>query len=223
MGFLRYIIGLAIAVLIAALSAVAMPMAPSSPHHAELFLHQHRITAEHTDVHFTARAPPLTAANVAFTGAAVAEYGNGFVMHEHEFHVASLRLGADFDAPNRIPTSDRRIEIAELFDNSKPRNGIQVGDRTVLHDGSSGGARVFTGVSDAEIRSYFSELTGQPFPVNPTTVVPGRGNIYSVQTPDGNFNLRDFSSSGTGRWNIDIPNTLTGLRGGRGTTELKFE
>ncbi len=122
-------------------------------------------------------------------------------------------------APNRIPTPDRRIEIAELFDSSNPRNGIQIGDRTVLHDGSTGGARVFSGVSDTEIRNYFGELTGQAIPSSPTRVFSDGRKIYTVITPDGNFNLRNFSSSGTGRWTIDIPAPA----GGGTKRELKFE
>ena len=126
-------------------------------------------------------------------------------------------------ATNRPPVPDRRVEIGELFDHSNPRSGIQIGDRTVLNDPTNtGGAKVFDGVSDVEVRDYFTQLTGQPLPSNPTTVVPGRGNIYTVQTPDGNFNLRDFSTSGVGRWTIDVPNSVTGVNSGRGFSELKF-
>ncbi len=122
-------------------------------------------------------------------------------------------------ATNSGALPDRRIEIAELFDNSNPRNGIQIGDRTVLHDGSAGGARVFSGVSDTEVRSYFGELTGQAMPSSPTRVLSDGREIYTVTTPDGNFNLRNFSSSGTGRWTIDIP----AQAGGGTRRELKFE
>jgi hypothetical protein len=83
-------------------------------------------------------------------------------------------------ATNRITMPDRRAEIGELFDNGHPRSGIQIGDKTVLADPTNrGGARIFDGVSDSEVRDYFTQLTGQPFPSNPTTVVPGRGNILN--------------------------------------------
>lgn len=62
----------------------------------------------------------------------------------------------------------------------------------------------------------------RPLPTGPTTVVPGRGNIYAVKTPDGSFSLRDFSTSGVGKWTIDVPNSVTGVNGGRGYSELKF-
>lgn len=86
-GFLRHIIGLFIAALITALSAVAMPMMPTTSQQAEFFPHQKVIVAENTHVHFAARAPPMAVVNVAFTGAAVAEHGNDIIMHEHETHV----------------------------------------------------------------------------------------------------------------------------------------
>ncbi len=101
MGFLRHIIGLVIALLVSSLSAAAMPMMPTQSDHAEFFPHQQVFVAEHIDVHFAARGPPLAATNVAFTGAVVAEHVNGIVMHGHETHVASLVFGFGFDAPNR--------------------------------------------------------------------------------------------------------------------------
>lgn len=116
-------------------------------------------------------------------------------------------------------TPDRRVELAELFNNSHPRNGIQIGYRTVLHDGTTGSARVFSGVSDTQVRSYFGDLTGQAIPSSPTRVLSDGREIYTVTTPDGNFNLRNFSSSGTGRWTIDIPAPA----GGGTRRELKFE
>lgn len=101
MSFVRHIIASVIAVLLTAVSAAAMPMMPTASDHAEFFPLQQTVTAEHTDVHFAARGPPPAAANVAITGAVVAEYGNGIIMHGHEIHVVSLGFGADFDAPNK--------------------------------------------------------------------------------------------------------------------------
>lgn len=111
MGFLRHIIGLLAALLLSALGAVAMPMMPTASHQAELLLHQEAFVAEHTDVHFAARAPPLTAHHGAFTGAAVAERGIGFPIRGCEAHVASLSFSADFDAPNStLPDGYRFVD-----------------------------------------------------------------------------------------------------------------
>lgn len=73
MGFLRHVIGLIVVLLLSALSAAAMPLAPTASHQVEFFLHQESAIAEHTDVHFAVRAPPLAAQNVAFTDAACTE------------------------------------------------------------------------------------------------------------------------------------------------------
>ena len=44
---------------------------------------------------------------------------------------------------------------------------------------------------------------------------------YVVETPEGNFNLRDFDTSGTGaEWTIDVPGKLLGSAKG---SELKFK
>jgi hypothetical protein len=222
MGTLRYIIGFVAALLLSVLGVLAMPMASTAAHQAEFFPHQEAIVAEPTNVHFTARAPPFAKTNVAVTGASVAEQGNGIIMLGHGTQVASLGFGVGFDATNRIPTPDRRVEITELFDSSNPRSGIQIGDRTVLVDPTNrGGARVFDGVSDAEVRNYFTELTGQPLPAPRTITIGNNSNVqlYTVRTPEGSFNLRSGSTSGVGRWTIDVPRgaTCTGNSG-----ELKF-
>ncbi|WP_052265455.1 hypothetical protein [Ruegeria sp. ANG-R] len=113
MGFLLHIIGLIVAFLFSALGAVAMPMMPTALHQAEFFPHQEAVIVEHRDVHFAARAPPLAARNVAFTGAAVAEHGNGIIMYGHETHVASLGFGVGFDAPNNgVPSSWTQLNPA---------------------------------------------------------------------------------------------------------------
>lgn len=77
-----------------------MPMASAAAHQKEFFPHQEAVVAEHTNFHFAASAPPLAVANVAFTGATVAEHGDGIIMLGHETHVTSLSFGAGFDAPN---------------------------------------------------------------------------------------------------------------------------
>ena len=137
------------------------------------------------------------------------------------------------NATNRLPVPDRRVEITELFDNTNPRSGIQIGNRTVLNDPTNtGGARVFSDVSDVEVRNYFTELTGQPLPAPRTVNIGGRNvQLYTVRTPDGNFNLRSGSSSvlpngQAPSWTIDVPGGATGRVDSRGrpvTSELKFE
>ncbi len=138
------------------------------------------------------------------------------------------RLTARFKVPDKgFTPSQRQTEVAQLFDRTSPRSGIQIGNRTVLNDATNkGGAKVFSGVSDAEVKGYFSQLTGQSFPASPTTIVPGKGNIYTIETPSGNFNLRDFSSSTLPngripRWTIDVPGSAIGQS--KPKFELKFE
>ncbi len=98
--FLHDTIGLIVALLFSAMSALAMPMAPTAPHQTEFHPHQHAVVAEHTNVHFAARAPPKATANIGFTGVAAAGYGDGFAALGHENHVASLGFGVGLDAPN---------------------------------------------------------------------------------------------------------------------------
>ncbi|MGC3939532.1 colicin E5-related ribonuclease [Roseobacter sp. EG26] len=114
MRFLRQIIGLIATILLSILSAVAMPVAPSASHQVEFFPYQEAVVAEHTSVHFAARAPPLAATNVAVTGTAVAEQGNCIIMHGNETQVASFGFDVCLDAPNsvvptNIPTSGRKF------------------------------------------------------------------------------------------------------------------
>ncbi len=117
-------------------------------------------------------------------------------------------------------------ELGELFDPAHPRRGITIGDRTVLADPANRGkAKLFDGVSDSEVKSYFSDVTGQPLP--PARIIPpsasnGGGELYYAQTPQGSYNLRSFSSSGAqsgAKWTIDVPRSATGT-GQAG--ELKF-
>lgn len=103
---------------------------------------------------------------------------------------------------------------------------------TVLDNANNpGGAKVFDGVSEAEVKQYFTELTGEPLPqgipVKPNTkanglIVPG-GTVYPVLTANGNFTLRNFSSS-TGNseaaWTIEIQKTK--LNSNKNKLEIKF-
>ncbi|MDB6371836.1 hypothetical protein [Photorhabdus bodei] len=112
-------------------------------------------------------------------------------------------------------------EISELFEYNHPRTGIQIGDRTLIEMPNKGNAKIFSGASEAEVKQYFMELTGsENLPVGRS--IPGKGNIYTVKTPKGTFNLRDFSasSSETGSaWTIDIPR---GVGKPNAPVEIKF-
>ena len=77
-----------------------MPKMPTASQQAEFFPYQQAVIAEHTNVHFAARAPPLVSANVALTGAVVVEHSIGVIMHALETHVASLGFDVGLDATN---------------------------------------------------------------------------------------------------------------------------
>jgi hypothetical protein len=102
----------------------------------------------------------------------------------------------------------RQMEVASMF---KPGAAevLTMDGKLFYHDGSAGGAKIVTGATEAQIMRYFEDLTGQVLPPNPTTVVPGRGEIYTIVTPAGSFNLRNFDSSQTGaQWTIDMPGSV---------------
>ena len=72
---------------------------------------------------------------------------------------------------------------------------------------NNGNAAIFSGATVSQIQKYFMELTGVT-EMPSATIIPGKGTIYVVKTPSGNFTLRDFASSSgqTGAaWTIDIP------------------
>ncbi|EGI3994393.1 hypothetical protein H3433_005053 [Escherichia coli] len=86
---------------------------------------------------------------------------------------------------------------------------------------NKGNSKIFSGASEAEVKQYFLELTGNKV-LPKARVVPGKGNIYTVKTPNGNFNLRDFSNSATetGKaWTIDVPR---GVAKDIAPVEIKF-
>jgi hypothetical protein len=120
-------------------------------------------------------------------------------------------------------TAARQSEIVDLFNKANPQNSITIGSRSVAADTTNvGGAKIFDGVSDAEIFIYFQQLSGRSLPASST--VPSKGIRYTVVTPNGNFTLRNFSTSSadTGaKWTIEVPKTVTGT-GTRGTDEIKF-
>ncbi|EEE35326.1 conserved hypothetical protein [Rhodobacteraceae bacterium KLH11] len=116
MGFLRHIIGLIAALLVTALSAVAMPLAPITSHQAKFFPHHNTEIAEHTDVHFAARAPPTAVTNVAIAGDFFVMHGSAFVLHGNETHVASLDFSADFVATNKTAT---QADVSDHFQQNR--------------------------------------------------------------------------------------------------------
>ncbi|WP_084151473.1 hypothetical protein [Paracidovorax oryzae] len=61
---------------------------------------------------------------------------------------------------------------------------------------NSGKAKVFSGVTEEEVKTYFEELTGTalPNPV-PLTIRGNAGVRYTVDNANGNFVLRDVSAS----------------------------
>lgn len=150
MTFLRCVIGLFAALLFSALSVVAMPVVPTAAHQAELFPHQETSIAEHSDLHVTARAPPLAAANVAITGASVVGYGDGLIVHGHETHVASLGFDVDFDAPNRI-VSDEILDQADLDRFASLRNDLGLTSNNQLRRNVALGESYVDGADIGEI------------------------------------------------------------------------
>jgi filamentous hemagglutinin len=129
--------------------------------------------------------------------------------------------GSVYTGGLKISGVSRSTEITELFSSASSRNSIQIGSRTLTELPNTGNAKIFSGATENEIKQYFSELT-DAVSLPPPRMIPGKGEIYVVNTPHGNFTLRNFSSSSgqTGpAWTIDVP------KGATGTTynpEIKF-
>ncbi|WP_226846267.1 hemagglutinin repeat-containing protein [Achromobacter sp. 77] len=111
-------------------------------------------------------------------------------------------------------------QTKDLF-NENTLGTIRIGAATFTELPKSGNAAVFSGATDAQIQRYFLDLSGAAeLPI--ARDIPGKGKIYVVTTPLGNFNLRDFASStvqGGNAWTIDIPGAAVG-KGYR--PEIKF-
>jgi filamentous hemagglutinin len=111
-------------------------------------------------------------------------------------------------------------QATNLFSSNAPGT-LNIGGTTFTEAPKTGNAAIFSGATDAQVQQYFTELTGAT-QLPAARVIPGKGTVYVVNTPSGNFTLRDFSSSSgqTGpAWTIDIP------KGAVGTTynpEIKF-
>jgi filamentous hemagglutinin len=90
---------------------------------------------------------------------------------------------------------------------------VTIGQTVFTAIPNRGNAAMFTGATDAQVHQFFLELTGVSSLPAPRTI-PGKGSIYVVNTPGGNFTLRDFSSSSglTGpAWTIDLPKNAVGM------------
>ncbi|SUD99079.1 hypothetical protein [Providencia rettgeri] len=146
---------------------------------------------------------------LGISGGSTAGTPNGFEPDDEKFK------------QEEVQTTHRKNEIKELFEYDNSRSGIQIGNRTLIEMPNKGNAKIFSGASEAEVKQYFIELTGNKS-LPEARVVPGKGNIYTVKTPNGSFNLRDFSNSAseTGKaWTIDIPR---GIAKDAAPVEIKF-
>ncbi|WP_228849557.1 TNT domain-containing protein [Halocynthiibacter styelae] len=119
MKSIRHIVGQIIAALVIAFGALAMLMGPTASQPIVFATYQEAVPAEHTNVYFAARAPPMAVGNIAFAGAAVAEHGDGFVRRGQETNVASLGFDADHNATNTgvrppaVNPTSTQIAVAE--------------------------------------------------------------------------------------------------------------
>jgi hypothetical protein len=118
------------------------------------------------------------------------------------------------------PTPSVLQQTTNLLSSNAPGT-LKIGGATFSEVPNSGNAAIFSGATDAQVQQYFMGLTGAT-QMPPATSIPGKGTIYVVNTANGNFTLRDFSTSSTqtgSAWTIDIP------KGAVGTTynpEIKF-
>jgi filamentous hemagglutinin len=118
----------------------------------------------------------------------------------------------------RLPTSGSQLKNTSVADLAKLWNDpailpnkmqITVGGRSLSADpnGRSNGVPIFQGASTDEVQSYFLSLSGATsMPV--ARSIAGKGDLYVVNTPSGNFVLRNFSTSAGSTetsWTIDIP------------------
>jgi filamentous hemagglutinin len=124
------------------------------------------------------------------------------------------------DAAGATNTSSALQQVQNLFSTNAP-GAIQIGGSTFAELPNTGNAAMFSGATQAQVQQFFLDLSGAtelPTPI----MVPGKGPIYVVNTPSGNFMLRDFSTSSgqTGpTWTIDVPQ---GAVGKTYNPEIKF-
>jgi filamentous hemagglutinin len=113
---------------------------------------------------------------------------------------------------NEAQNSSSALQGAKDLFSSNTRGTVRIGKSVFTELPNTGNAAIFSGATDAQVKQYFIDLSGvSEIPV--ARIIPGRGRIYVVKTPQGNFTLRDFgtSSEQTGRaWTIDIPGEAVG-------------
>jgi filamentous hemagglutinin len=114
--------------------------------------------------------------------------------------------------PSPTPPVGTAIQQAtDLFASNSP-GVITIGDNTFTEIANPGNAAMFQGASESQVQQFFMDLTDTTELPAPQTI-PGKGTIYVVNTPNGNFTLRDFagSSDQTGPvWTINIPKAAVG-------------
>ena len=114
--------------------------------------------------------------------------------------------------------NSRHRELKEIFAGGNDVT-LHVGGQDYKPVHRTGIARTYEGLSDAQVKQYFTELTGQPLPSPKRIEIEGKngqpskeGINYVVNTKDGNFNLRNISTSSEtsgAKWTIDVPKKLS--------------
>lgn len=134
---------------------------------------------------------------------------------------AEAEAGAGLSAGARF--FNLRAAVTDVFINGGQT--LPLGSRTAQLDAAaSQGARVFQGVSEAEVKELFLTMTGArtlPAPIE-FEIRSTPGIRYVVDTPSGSFSLRNISRSvagPNGSWTIDVPRNYSGSSR---TMELKF-
>ena len=123
-------------------------------------------------------------------------------------------------------------QIINLFENGADH--IYIGNnKYVAKEVKTGqkGAKIFSDVSNNEVFRFFMETAGaQKMPKLEKVYENGvfKGNRYTIETPNGNYNLRDYSTNPAPdgskfNWTFDVPRELFGKNSGKKTYEIKFE
>ena len=137
--------------------------------------------------------------------------GSGAVTYLQKVHATGVghRLTIGW---TRFTPDERHLELSRLFDSGNPHDFLYIGKKRVhLEPELSQSAMVFDGVPDSYVKRYFLELTGANR-LPKARRIEGKGDIYTIETPDGSFTLRDFAtrSGPDHRWTIEVPGTVLG-------------
>ena len=122
----------------------------------------------------------------------------------------------------RFTPDERWLEISRLLDQNVAQDFMVIGRKRVHIDAErSRGAVVIPGVADRHVKRYFLELTGETRLPKPRWI-EGKGNLYTFETPDGNFTLRDFTTRSEPdiRWPVEVPGEV--VHGGTDRVKIKF-